>query len=283
VEGEVDVRSATVDVYGLGLVKNEADVIEESARHALTFCERIYYLDNGSTDGTWEILQRLAREPGGRVVAMGREDVPFHDGLRALIYDEVHHALGPDDWWLQLDADEFLEVDPRRAIANAMALGKNRIRTWQAQFAFTDSELDDWDAGREDRSLPIRARRRWYRADWRESRLWRNDPTRKWGTGSSTHPIWADRPTPFALVNRHYQFRDPVQMQHRIDDRRGVFPHVTSESWRQDVRSAREMRNLDHDGQRIRVERTRYMVARLRIQVRYGGIDGVRGRPAPAA
>lgn len=269
-----------VRLFGLGIVKNEVDVIEQSARHALRFCDRVLYLDNGSDDGTWEVLCELQAETGGRIQAVDRHLGPFHDGLRGLLYDDVRGTLGPDDWWLQADADEFLEADPRPAIRRAAALGRNRIRTWQVQFAFTDRDLEAWEAGREDTSLPIQERRRWYRADWMESRLWRNDPNRPWGDGTGTHPGWADRPAPFALVNRHYQHRDPDQMQRRIEARRGVFPHVTADSWRQAVRPAAELRSLDADGGRIRIERTRLLARRA---LRRAGGQRMTGVPQPGA
>ena len=59
-------------IHGLCVVKNEADIIEQTLRSAATWCDWIYVLDNGSSDGTWEKVQRLARglpakEPGRRL------------------------------------------------------------------------------------------------------------------------------------------------------------------------------------------------------------------------
>ncbi len=257
-------------LFGLGLVKNEVDVLEQSARHALRWCERLHYLDNGSDDGTWELIEHLAKATHGRVVAVGRHDGPFSDGLRGLVYDEVRHSLGRDDWWLQLDADEFIEGDPRPAIRAAAAEGHNRIRVWQAQFAFTDEDLAEWEAGRDDRTRPIQERRRWYRADWRESRLWRHDPGRAWGSGSQTYPEWADSPSRWSLVNRHYQYRDPEQIQRRVADRHGVFPHVTSPEWRAFVTPTAGLRHLG-DGDVIHVDRVRFAAGQVGHRLRQRG------------
>ena len=49
-----------MNIYGLSLVKNEADIIEQSLRAAATWCSRIYVFDNGSDDGTWEMVQQLS-------------------------------------------------------------------------------------------------------------------------------------------------------------------------------------------------------------------------------
>jgi hypothetical protein len=259
-----------VRLYGLGVVKDEADVLEQSIRHALRFCDRIVYLDNGSTDGSWELIQRLEAETGGRVVAFGQRTEPFHDAIRGLVYDEWHERLDPDDWWMQLDADEFVEGDPRPALRAAASRGHDRVRVWQAQFAFTDRDLAEWEAGRDDRARPIQERRRWYRADWRESRFWRNDPGRVWGGGASTHPSWADRPAPWALVNRHYQNRDPEQMQRRIADRLDTFAHLRSADWRDYVEPSAELRHLG-EGEAIRIDRHRFYARRIAQRLRPGG------------
>ncbi len=47
---------------GICLVKNEEDIIAQSLQHAAGFCDRIFVIDNGSTDATWPIVQSLHRE-----------------------------------------------------------------------------------------------------------------------------------------------------------------------------------------------------------------------------
>jgi glycosyltransferase involved in cell wall biosynthesis len=44
------------------LVRDEADVIEMTMRHLAVHVTRIYVLDNGSTDGTYELLNDLRQE-----------------------------------------------------------------------------------------------------------------------------------------------------------------------------------------------------------------------------
>ena len=38
------------------IIKNEADIILETLNNALRFCDTIYVFDNGSTDGSWELI-----------------------------------------------------------------------------------------------------------------------------------------------------------------------------------------------------------------------------------
>src|SRR5437868_5590671 len=50
-------------VWGVAMVKNEADLLEASVRHQFDQgIDAMIISDNGSTDGTMGILERLARE-----------------------------------------------------------------------------------------------------------------------------------------------------------------------------------------------------------------------------
>ncbi len=254
-------------VYGLGLVKNEADVLEQSIRHAATICDRIFYMDNGSTDDSWAIIEALAQEMPGRVIAYERTFEPYVEGMRNRIQNELAAELGSDGWWLKLDADEFLCGDPRPTIAAAMKEGRNGIRCWQVQFAFTDVDVARWELGLDDRSLPIDQRRRYYDIDWREYRLWRNDPSRRWEDVTRSHPEWVTAPTRRSLYNRHFQYRDPIQIQARLDVRFGDlhFPHERSPDWRSVVRPAAEL-SLYVEGVKWRHNPLRYYSQRVRTR-----------------
>ena len=45
---------------GVTMVRNECDIVEAFLRHNEAVLDRLYILDNESSDGTLEILQRLA-------------------------------------------------------------------------------------------------------------------------------------------------------------------------------------------------------------------------------
>lgn len=223
------------------LVADEGDVIAQTLAHAATFCDRIYVIDNGSTDDTWDIVRRMAAaEP--RIVPFLQTDAPYSDGLRALAYNAFHGGLGSDDWWLMLDGDEQLAEPPGPVIAAAAAAGANVVWAWQAQFYFTDRDLADWDAGREDRSAPVAQRRRYYAIDWQEPRLFRNRPDQPWdGQADPKLPPGLGPRARRLIMNRHYQFRDPPQMAARAARRYGqpsFARHVMSTDWRSYVRSA---------------------------------------------
>jgi hypothetical protein len=258
-----------MQLFALGLVKDEADVLEENIRHAASFCDRVFYMDNGSSDDSWSIIETLAAELPGKVIAYERTTEPYIEGMRNRIYNEMSDELGPDGWWLKLDADEFLASDPHAAIADARRQGANGIRAWQVQFAFTDADRRAWDAGEEDRSQSIRDRRRYYQADWREFRLWQNQPGHPWVDVTRSYPPEIDRPSRHAVFNRHYQYRDPIQIQHRLDLRRGDhhFPHEQTPDWTSVVRPASECR-LHVEGQPWRVDWRRFLQNQAQVKSR---------------
>lgn len=230
-------------IYGLCVLKNEDDIIQQTLTYATRYCDRIFVLDNGSTDDTWQIVQALGNE-NRAIVPVGRTDEPFERGLRATLYNAVRAKLSHRDWWLVLDADEFLAEDPRPIIDGAEAAGADNISTWQIQFYFTDLDLHLWEQGRDSRDTPIFERRRHYLIDWQEPRLFRNDPDRDWEPNSPTFPQWLSRLHTTRILNRHYQYRDPPQIDKRLRLRYGhneCFSHVRTLDWRSTVRTAREL------------------------------------------
>ena len=54
-------------IHGLCLVKNEADVLQETLLSALHWCDHIYVFDNGSNDGTWELVKEHCQDSIGRL------------------------------------------------------------------------------------------------------------------------------------------------------------------------------------------------------------------------
>lgn len=241
-------------LYGICLVKDEDDVIGQTLDFAARHCDRIFVIDNGSTDRTWEIVQeRAAACP--RVVPYVRTLEPYHDGLRALAYNAYRGDLGDDDWWLILDGDEFLAEDPRPVMQRASGERAEIINAWQIQFYYTDRDYEAYAAGADRRDRPIFARRRYYLINWQEPRLFRNRPARAWNSARSAKvPDGHTRIGRRRILNRHYQFRDPEQIQKRLAIRYGHASfrhHVPSPEWRDYIRPAGDL-NYYRDGENWR-------------------------------
>lgn len=230
-------------LYGLLIARDEADVIAQCLTFALGHCEKIIAMDNGSRDGTWEIMQAMAERHPERIVAHTRLDETFHDGLRAIAYNAFHQELGPHDWWLRLDADEFLNAHPGAVLDAANAEDADFVRAYQMTFQLTDVDVVAIERGTDDRTRPIDERRRHYRVDWREYRLFRNDPGVAWDitlNGQFPQNLSKGRVAKQTVYNRHYQNRDIAQLKARIAVRakNRAFAHMAREDWRDYVVAA---------------------------------------------
>lgn len=109
-------------IVGIVLVRNEDVYVERAVRNVVDFCDRILVADNYSTDGTWPILQGLAREYDKiqcrRVRRTGDSHalVQPYAGTRTWVFgvdgDEIYDPAGLarfraellggafDDWWV---------------------------------------------------------------------------------------------------------------------------------------------------------------------------------------
>jgi hypothetical protein len=101
-------------------MKNEADIAEAHVRHHARHFDKIIVSDDGSTDGTYEILQNLAavglpvivlREPH-----IGKDQSRFMTGLMRMAFDEFRA-----DWVAPVDADEFIEPAPSTSLGQLLS------------------------------------------------------------------------------------------------------------------------------------------------------------------
>lgn len=201
-------------VNAICMVKNEADVIIEALENALNFCHKIYVFDNGSTDGTSELIDAFIEEHP-QVILTERSDEIFKNELRNRVYNRYHKEFSGDDWWYILDADELIPNDPRPLLRQASEKGYDSMRIWQAQFYFTDKDMEVYD--QEDQSLPTQERRRYYRINWREPRFFKNCPEQEWGeTITGKVPPFRGKFYYRSPICCHYAQRTPEQIKERV-------------------------------------------------------------------
>lgn len=245
----------TNPLYGLCIVKNEADIIEFSLGHASQFCKAIFVLDNGSEDDTWERVGALSRE-NTRIVPFEKKDCHFGDGLRGYIFNRVRSQFKPGDWLLILDSDEFLESHPLASIAICEQRRFELLFTFQAQFYITGQEMDQvWCQKGLERINGFEQLPAYYQINWSEPRLFKYKPSLEWRdldeTGQPTqiaYPSGLGLRAPFKIVNRHYQYRSLPQMKKRLALRSqvhvqtGRFKHNRDQDYRKYIRNHRRLK-----------------------------------------
>jgi glycosyltransferase involved in cell wall biosynthesis len=238
-------------IFGNCLIKNEADVIEEVLMKATRWCDRIFIFDNGSTDGTWEIVNRLARTVPN-IVPFKSAAVPYRDSLRLETFAQFRHESGPGDWWCKLDSDEIYVDDPCEFLT-AVPPAHHVVWAVSFQFYFTDLDAARWSES--PRSYPPDAPAeealRYYRCEYSEARFYRYRPRLKWDYGFAPRHLGLVHPRRIRL--KHYQYRSPAQIDLRLAVRQramaegcGTFQGYCDEkSWREKVVPAASCHSAD--------------------------------------
>lgn len=261
-----DLPEPPVRIYAICLIKNEGDIIAECLVHALRFCDRIFVLDNGSTDGTWETVNSLAKQHP-EIVIEEQLLIPFRDGMRSIVYNKYHQELTDQDWWLRLDGDELLEGDPRNVLARANREKADFVTAWNLQFYYTDTDYKNWASEKEDLTRPVTERRRYYSINWREYRFFRNQSSQPWNEAIA--PQWPNglkRACSQRIYNRHYPYRTPDQIKEKLLARFGhaQFRHVDSVDWKTKLLPSGQL-NYYQEGKPPTINKFDYYLKRLRM------------------
>lgn len=199
-------------IFASCVIKNEADIIEETLKAASTWADRIFVLDNGSTDGTWEKIQSLGNDI---IVPWKQDDKPFQESRRAEAFNAFRHEARNGDWWCRLDSDEFYVDDPRVFLA--------KIPRWQhivwgisIEYYLTQQNLKEIDF-----SAPtgeILPKLHYYRAENSELRFFRHRDGLVWNEDEGW-PRHLGIPARERIRYKHYKYRSPQQIQQRTRTR----------------------------------------------------------------
>lgn len=241
-------------IHGLCLVKNEVDILQETLLAALPWCDHIYVFDNGSNDGTWELVNKLAQRHQ-QIVPYKQDSILYTNTLRADIFNAFRANAGPQDWWCGLDADEFYIDDPRLFLTK-VADGFRTVWSASLNYYFTD---EDAILYRKDPvkflETPIQQRLRYYRNNWGELRFFRYSDDIVWTSdqlGGYPGTMFVAPAYPVRIWLKHYQYRSPEQIERRLRTRRPAiqartgFWHEGKADWSSTV-AAKNDAPLDFD------------------------------------
>lgn len=213
-------------IHGIMLVKNEADVIGETLEAAHAWCDAIYVFDNGSSDGTWELVLEAAAE-SDRIVPFKQDTTTFTQSLRGEIFRHYRHLARPGDWWCILDGDEIYIDDPRAFLAQVPA-SYGEVWSSSFQYYFTEADLERYEADPEAfHRAPVQERMRYYLNNWSESRFMRHHAGLVWppdrpGKAGYRRPLGLGAVYPRRIRLKHFQYRSPEQMDARLQSRMAI-------------------------------------------------------------
>ncbi|TCT02427.1 glycosyltransferase family 2 protein [Aquabacter spiritensis] len=105
----------------LTMARDEADIIEAFVRHNLTFLDRMYVIDDGSSDATPRILALLQAEGLPVELVADGQHASFSQGQRTTRL--MRHAMRQEAWdfILPIDADEFIDAPDRARLEAELA------------------------------------------------------------------------------------------------------------------------------------------------------------------
>lgn len=121
-----------VQIAGVAMVRNEADVIEAFVRHHASRLDVLYVVDHCSQDGTREILAALAAE--GVQLTVAHDDQPAQRQSRIITALARQAFSQGAAIVLPLDADEFVKWPQRAAFErwlDALPAGLCAALDWQ--------------------------------------------------------------------------------------------------------------------------------------------------------
>ena len=94
---------------------------EASVKSMLEFCNQVVVVDGGSTDGTWEVLENLARENKKLIIHKQERDM---SSKRFAVFDGLQKALAralcTGDFCWQQDSDEILHERDYEKVSSLM-------------------------------------------------------------------------------------------------------------------------------------------------------------------
>ncbi len=108
-------------IASITLVKDEADIFEGFIRHNLHFVDRMYIVDDRSSDNTPEILRRLTAETDAVRLLDDGWTGAFHQSRRTTA--AMRRVIAEEDWdvILALDVDELICAADRSVFESAIA------------------------------------------------------------------------------------------------------------------------------------------------------------------
>jgi hypothetical protein len=130
-------------LVGIGTVKNEADIIECFVRHNLRVLDMLVLIDDGSVDGTKEILLSLEAE-GLNLIMLEWDGSGYEQSRKLSELSLVLTSRGDFDWLFALDADEAIDCGSRAALEKELEKVPRKQVGSLPWHTYVPTSADDW-------------------------------------------------------------------------------------------------------------------------------------------
>ncbi len=204
-------------IHSICLVKDESDIIGDVIEEAIKWSDYIYIYDNGSTDGTTNILKELSASYPN-IIFYKWSDRPFEDTIRCEVFQAFKSKAVKGEWWCRLDADEFYIDNPKTFLKQIN--GKyNTVYHTSFNYYFTEKDLKQYHKNPDDFSYK---NLHFYKNNWSEIRFMRDNGNLYWPE-SSSWPVMNMKICPQKIRVKHYQYRNPQQIDKRVSNRKKAY------------------------------------------------------------
>jgi hypothetical protein len=208
-------KSQQPKLFGVCFVKNEDDIIGDSVTHAAQFCDKVFVIDNASTDRTWDIVNGLDLD---NLVPVCSKDFVFRDYLRLRFMETRKEELGINNWWYMFDADEFLLEDPYEPIAQAEDEGADCIAIGMVNFYITIEEFCQMQKSGHEETW--RDRKYYIPYESGKVEFIKNTKYLDYGVNDII-PFGLTKECSRRLLIKHYPYRSLIQLEKRVQTRYG--------------------------------------------------------------
>ena len=147
-------------LFGVAMVRNEADIIEAFVRHNLSVLDGLAIADHDSIDATPAILAKIRGE--GLPLRIEHQASRIYQ-QSATVTKLAREAFVRDgaDFVFALDADEFLKVESRATLEAALALVPPRMHALAHLFTYVPDDFQTKDLTFGPSHLRRRVKREW--------------------------------------------------------------------------------------------------------------------------
>jgi hypothetical protein len=205
-------------IFGICLVKNEADIIAYSLNRHSEWADNIFVYDNGSTDGTWDIVNELAKT-NPKIVPFKQEAKPFRDGLRAEVFNAYKHLANDGDWWcIRCDSDEFY-IDSPKEFLRGVGFLYHVVLSMHFEYQLCEEDLIEKDFENLSVKEIVSSLKYYNKKVTSETRFIKHRYRLHWSE-SEGYPRNKGVIYKKKIRLKHFQYRSPKQIQNRIEIRR---------------------------------------------------------------